>query len=268
MSAAEIEVRRVREHFSRHAAEYDRYAVVQKAVVTRLLAQLPPHALAAGPVLDLGCGTGELAARFACHHPLRPLLVADIAHGMTRHAASAIPDACPFDADAAALPLRDGCCGLVLSASMYQWVNDLSDAFREVARVLRPGGWFACALFGAGTLRELRTAHQAALNECGRAGTSHMQSFPDQGQVAAALAAAGLQATLDSGEEVEVHPDVTTLLHNLKRIGAQNASSRRSPGLPERRVTLRMMELYRQLFGRDDGIPASYEVICAVARKS
>lgn len=267
MTAAEVEVRRVRQHFSRHAEEYDRYAVVQKSVVQRLLGLLPPLNTTSGPVLDLGTGTGELAARFARLYPQQPLLVADIAHGMTRHAVAAVPSARAFDADAAALPLRDGCCGLVLSSSMYQWVNDLPAAFAEVARILRPGGRFACALFGAGTLRELRSSHEQALAECGHPEHSHMQHFPHREQVSAALHAAGFTAELGCAEEVERHPDVATLLHNLKRIGAQNASVRRPPGLAERRVTLRMMALYAGRFGDDDGVPASYEVICFVARK-
>lgn len=267
MTPAEVAVHRVRQHFSRHAGDYDRYAVVQKNVVHHLLGLLPPCGVDTGPVLDLGTGTGELAARFARLHPHLPLLMADIAHGMTCHAASAVPGARAFDADAAALPLRDGCCGLVLSSSMYQWVNDLPAAFSEVARVLRPGGLFACALFGAGTLRELRAAHEGALAECGQPGTSHMQQFPSREQVAAALDSAGFSAEFACVEEVERHPNVATLLHNLKRIGAQNATERRPRGLAERRVMLRMMTLYAERFGHDGDIPASYEVICAVARK-
>ncbi len=267
MTPAEVVVRRVRQHFSRHAEEYDHYAVVQKSVVRRLLELMPSLTREAGPVLDLGTGTGELAARFSTLHPHLPLLLADIAHGMTRHAASSVPGALAFDADAAALPLLDDCCGLVLSSSMYQWVNDLSGAFVEVGRILRPGGLFVCALFGAGTLRELRSAHEQALVESGQGHASHMQQFPTQEEVAAALHSAGFVAEIGGYEEIERHPDVATLLHNLKRIGAQNATMRRSPGLAERRVTLRMMSLYAERFGSDGMIPASYEVICIVARK-
>lgn len=268
MTGGEIAVQQVRRHFSTHAADYDRYAVVQKRVVLQLLTALPPLDGIAGPAVDLGCGTGELAAAFARRHPQRPLLLIDLAHGMTCQAAANVPAALPLDADAAALPLRTASCGLLLSASMYQWVNDLPAAFAEAARVLRPGGLFACALFGAATLDELRQSHRQALDECRPGTPSHMQRFPEAAAVAAALAGAGLDGEVRCCREVEYHPDAATLLHHLKRIGAQNASRRRPAGLAERRVTLRMLEIYRERFGTERGVPAGYEVLSFVGRKA
>jgi malonyl-CoA O-methyltransferase len=150
---------------------------------------------------------------------------------------------------------------------MYQWVNDLPSAFSEIARVLRPGGLFAFALFGAGTLAELRAAHTAALVESGHAASSHMQRFPDAQAVAAALARAGLTGELEALDEQEEHPDVPHLLRSLKRIGAQNAASQRPAGLSGRRTTERMMAIYQERFGVPGGIPATYQVIYGLARR-
>ena len=100
MTEAGVSSRQVRRHFSRHASEYDRYAVVQKRVVRQLLTLLPPLEEVAGPVLDLGCGTGELAAAFARLYPQRPLLLMDLAHGMTCQAAAVVPAVGAIDADA------------------------------------------------------------------------------------------------------------------------------------------------------------------------
>lgn len=262
-----VSSRQVRQHFSLHASEYDCYALVQKRVVAGLIARLPDDLSPYHLALDLGTGTGDLAHKLREKAPTLPLLVADIAHTMTCTAATRLASVQAIDADAEALPLRSASLGLVLSASMYQWVNDLPRAFVEVQRVLQPGGLFAFALFGAGTLGELRAAHSAALVEEGRAVTSHMQHFPDEKHVAAALTAAGLNGELELQDEQEEHPDVPHLLRSLKRIGAQNAATQRPAGLSGRRTTERMMTIYQERFGSNGSIPATYQVIYGLARK-
>lgn len=267
MNSLPVSTRQVRQHFSAHASEYDCYAQVQKRVVAGLIARLPADLQPYQTALDLGTGTGDLARQLRERAPTLPLLVADIAHAMTCAAAIRVTRVAAFDADAEALPLRHASVGLVLSASMYQWVNDLPQAFAEVQRVLQPGGLFAFALFGAGTLRELRAAHSAALTEEGHAASSHMQRFPTVETIAAALLAAGLTGKLESLNEQEEHPDVPHLLRSLKRIGAQNAASNRPAGLSGRKTTERMMAIYQERFGGNGGIPATYQVIYGLARK-
>jgi malonyl-CoA O-methyltransferase len=240
---------------------------VQKRVVAGLIARLPLDLHLYKTALDLGTGTGDLARQLRERAPELPLLVADIAHAMTCAAATRVAHVAAFDADAESLPLRSASVGLVLSASMYQWVNDLPRAFAEVQRVLQPGGLFAFALFGAGTLAELRAAHSAALAEEGHAAVSHMQRFPDGETVAAALKTAGLSGQLESLDEEEEHPDVPHLLRSLKRIGAQNATSNRPAGLSGRKTTERMMAIYKERFGDNGSIPATYQVIYGLARK-
>jgi len=268
MNSLPVSTRQVRQHFSAHAGEYDCYAQVQKRVVAGLIARLPVDLKPYQTALDLGTGTGDLARHLRERAPELPLLVADIAHAMTCAAVGRVAKVCAFDADAETLPLRPASIGLVLSASMYQWVNDLPLAFTEVQRVLQPNGLFAFALFGAGTLVELRSAHSAALAEGGHAAISHMQRFPDIETVAAALKTAGLTGQLESLDEQEEYPDVPHLLRSLKRIGAQNATSNRPAGLSGRKTTERMMAIYQERFGDNGCIPATYQVIYGLARKN
>jgi malonyl-CoA O-methyltransferase len=273
MTPTHVVTHQVRQHFSAHAEEYDRYAVVQKNVVRQLLTMLPADAAALGPALDIGCGTGELARQLSQALPELPLMVADIAHGMTCCATEQLAGVTAFDADAQSLPVGSGRFGMVLSSSMYQWVNDLPGAFSENYRVLRPGGAFVFALFGTDTLKELRTSHQAALNELDNPYPSHMQEFVSADEVRVALETAGFaDIQLKTAYEVEQHPNVATLLKNLKHIGAQNAAKERPSGLGLRRVTQRMMEIYTESFGTSsaDGgtVPATYEVVYGVGRKS
>ncbi len=262
-----LDLERVRRNFSCHAEQYDRYAVVQKRVVKGLLERIGARKVPAGEALEVGTGTGELTRGLLQICPQVRPVVSDLAHGMTRLASERLPGIAAIDADAHALPVRGGALSLVYSSSVYQWVEDLPLAFAEAARVLAPGGLFACALFAERTLWELREAHRKAASE--RRGHSHVQSFPTESGVRGALEGAAFTSIeLSSCDEIDLHPDVPSLLRALKRIGAGNAAAERPEGLSPRRVIQRMIELYEEKHRRPDGrIPATYHVVYVLARK-
>ncbi len=263
-----VDNRRMRARFSAHADDYDRYASVQKLVIDSLCRQIGPLGPLAGPLLDIGTGTGALAEALGGHLPTGDLVVMDIAHGMTRQAHRRLggPGAC--DADACLLPFRGAAFASVVSSSVYQWVAELSTAFAEVARVLQPDGLFAAALFGEQTLVELRSSHRHAIAEGGSGQLSHVQDFPGLNEVRAALEGSGLQVLTSTRYlEVEYHPDVPVLLRQLKQIGASNASRRRPRGLASRKVMLEMVRWYEENYRNERGLPATYEIILFLASK-
>jgi SAM-dependent methyltransferase len=91
-------------------------------------------------VLEGGAGTGiatrQLAARGA------RVVAVDIGERMLRKAREHSPRASFLLADVNATPLRDSCADLACFAQSWHWFfND--NAPREIARVLRPGGFWA-----------------------------------------------------------------------------------------------------------------------------
>jgi len=105
----------------------------------------------AGPprrVLDIGCGTGELARLVARHYPASRVVAADFTRAMLDHAADASTGRAERGrldftrATALRLPFADGSFDLVTNAFVARNLSDLPGAFREVARVLAPGGVF------------------------------------------------------------------------------------------------------------------------------
>jgi len=94
-------------------------------------------------VLELGCGAAAGARWLARAGAVAVGL--DLSAGMLRHAAAGTDRSrvtVPLvQADALALPFRDGCFDLVCTAfGAIPFVADSAALMREVARVLRPGG--------------------------------------------------------------------------------------------------------------------------------
>ena len=260
-----VDKRLVRKHFGRHAEDYDRYAVVQQRVVQRLVELLPssaPLPLA----LEVGTGTGSFARALGGKWPDLPLVLSDLAHGMTCHAHGQNPRSFALDADAVSLPFLPRRFSAVFSTSVYQWVDDLSGAFGEASRILTPGGLFGFALFGERSLSELRASHRHAMQRYGRGRLSHAQEYPSVEEVRRALQVSGFDIRLlHEEDELDFHPDVPALLRSLKKIGAGNASVNRPHGLASRRVMTEMIDHYGRQYGCEEGIVATYHVIYGLA---
>jgi malonyl-CoA O-methyltransferase len=257
---------RVKGAFHRQAASYDQHARVQKRVVADLLGQVRRDAGNPGCILDIGCGTGSLLRGLHHFYPEARFFGIDLAQGMCLTAHNHLPGGAFINADAESLPLTASVFDLVTSTSTYQWLATMDHAFAEVRRVLKPGGLFLFALFGERTLFELKDAHHLAQHREGEVNDITHRFFP-LSRVEAALADAGFQTwRAETKLEVELHADVTALLKSLKKIGAGNASPRSSSGLWGRRRMQAMMEIYREKYGRADGIPATYEVIYGMGR--
>jgi malonyl-CoA O-methyltransferase len=266
-----IDKRRVRGAFGKQAAEYEGHAFVQKRVIARFLDKLKKEELASCNFLDIGAGSGMLL------HALRSLygdsfgVGIDLSTGMSRLASESLKTDLRTEiltADAEHLPFAAATFDLVVSTSTFQWLTDLGAAFDEVYRVLTPGGIFSFALFGEQTLHELRSSYRRALSSVGHEENDHTHRFFSLNDVAVALDRAGfITCRTDAEQDTEIHGDVSDLLRSLKRIGAGNASPSTPRGLAGRLVMLEMMATYRLEFGRESGVPATYEIIYGTGKK-
>ncbi len=92
-------------------------------------------------VADLGCGTGDLAARLA--RRVRRVVAVDRSAAMLRAAGRRVAGLDNVElhrADLEALPLDDGSCDAALLVLALTYVPDPAAVLREAARVLKPGG--------------------------------------------------------------------------------------------------------------------------------
>ncbi|PTQ67056.1 pimeloyl-CoA biosynthesis protein BioC [Pseudomonas sp. GV071] len=252
--------RQVAASFSRAAASYDSVAELQRAVGSRLLEQVPASVVAAD-WLDIGCGTGYFTRALGERFAAASGMALDIAEGMLQHARP-LGGATHFIAgDAERLPLRDASRDLLFSSLAVQWCGDFAAVLSEAQRVLRPGGVLAFSSLCVGTLQELRDSWQAV---DGHVHVNRFRQFTDYQQL---CAASGLQVlNLQVQPHALYYPDVRSLTHELKALGAHNLNPGRPGGLTGRARILALIDAYER-FRQPQGLPATYQVLYAVLQK-
>jgi SAM-dependent methyltransferase len=116
--------------------------------LTQLADAVTHHVPAGGAVLDLGCGTGELADAIAAAG--MNATGCDISPEMLQRATLANPsgtvDWIQLDPGWQALPFATMTFDAVVAASVLEYVDDPVTVLRECRRVLRPGGVVLCTV--------------------------------------------------------------------------------------------------------------------------
>ncbi len=249
----------VKKSFNRSACCYDHAAVLQNEVLARLLERLQYIRLQPELVLDLGCGTGQAIKPLLKQYRRVSVLSLDLAGEMLIRARSRyglFHRKWLVNADMEHLPLRDSCVDLVFSNLALQWSNDLPATFAEIRRVGRAGGLLMFTTFGVNTLTELRQSWQAIDP------SPRVHQFMDMHDIGDMLLGAGLgEPVMDVDQLVLEYQDFTTLLGDLKSIGATNAERTRSRGLLTRGRLDSLESAYREIAFSDQRYRATYEVI-------
>lgn len=116
--------------------------------LSSLIAALHRHVPVTGSMLDLGCGTGELA-RAAAAAGMR-VTACDVSAEMVRRAASRDPRRTiawvQLDPCWRTLPFEAAAFDAVVAASVLEYVDEPCVVLRECARILRPGGLMMCTV--------------------------------------------------------------------------------------------------------------------------
>ena len=258
-----IDKRQVRRAFDRAAADYDRVAVLQREVGTRLLERLDYIRLQPHTIADIGTGTGHLSKALAQRFKKARVIATDLAPNMVR---AARRHAAPLArllhrqsfvcCDAERLPFAPQAVDMIFSNLTLQWCSDLDKVFAEFRRLLKPGGLALFSTFGPDTLKELRDSWAAADKAV------HVGAFIDMHDIGDALLRSGFADPVMDAERFTL--TVYGVMNELKALGAHNAATGRPRTLTGKGRLRAMAAAYERY--RDNGIlPASFEVVYGLA---
>ncbi len=177
-------------------------------------------------LLDVGCGSGRFC-RMAGDRGAR-VSGLDATPELLAIAVERNPGADLRVGDLQSLPFADACFDVVTGFNSFFYAADLVAAFREAARVVRPGGHVALTAFG----RPERCESTPVFRFLGPLFPKHAledeePALHEGGVLESLLAQAGL-TTIDAGylEIAEEHPDTDTLLRGWLSVGPVRAAVR------------------------------------------
>ena len=144
---------------------------------------------------------------------------------------------------------------LIFSSLMLQWCNDLDAVFVRIKSTLKKQGLFLFATLGPDTLKELRTSCAAADD------VVHVNTFIDMHDVGDALVRAGfVEPVMDVENIIMTYDDCSSLMKDLKTLGANNVDAERHKGLTGKSKIKNMIASYEN-FRSNGRLPATYEVV-------
>lgn len=247
----------LRRNFDRAAGGYDQVAALQRVVGSRLLERLDPIRLSPRRIIDLGAGTGRLAAQLTRRYAEAEVAQLDLAFNMLAESRRRKPLARQHFLCAAAerLPLIDACVEFVFSNLMLQWASRLDRALAEARRVLKPEGLILFSTLGPGSLAELRESWARVDDRV------HVNAFIDMHDVGDALIRAGFaDPVMETEDFTLLYDDGLALMRELQQLGASNVNKGRPRALTGKRKLHGMLTEY-ETRRQDGSLPATFEVV-------
>ncbi len=257
-----FDLHQIVQHRDRAAANFDQFSFLKDRACAHLIERLGDVSRTFETILDVGCHTGQVADALARDGRGGAITALD----PSREFLSLVQNAKTRQADFETLDLPAGAFDLVTSLLSLHWANDLPGTLVQIQKGLRPDGLFLAALFGAGSLAELRTAMMEAEIEHSGGASPRISPLPSLQDMAGLLQRAGFALPVADIDHVTVRYDHPIKLMQDLRGMAEQAAFKAREAQPRRPLTRplldRMSEIYFDRFADPDGrIRASFEII-------
>lgn len=147
-------------HFGRKAQHYEQHAGLQRAMAWRLARRIASLPMPAGPMADLGAGSGLVGQALQQLAPQHQLLQLDGSAALLHHnpLAGSSSQRLLWDLNDGLPACLQGSALLTSSFGLH-WLSQPAAALKQWAKALAPGGWLVVAVPVAGSFAQW---HQAA----------------------------------------------------------------------------------------------------------
>ncbi|KAF2350262.1 S-adenosyl-L-methionine-dependent methyltransferase, partial [Trinorchestia longiramus] len=151
-----------------------------------------------------------------------------------------------------------------------KWVpHELNEnqKLRRFERTLKKDGVFLAAMLGGDTLYQLRSSLLLAEMEREGGISAHISPFTDTQDVGTLLTNAGFVLLTVDTEDITVgYPSMWELMWDLQGMAENNANISRKLHL-SRDTAMAAAAIYQEMYGDEQGIPATYQIIYMIGWK-
>ena len=147
-------------------------------------------------------------------------------------------------------------CDVVFSNMTFQWCQSYQQLFKEIYRVLKPGGLLMFSTLGSDSLKELKISWQQIDEHV------HVNNFEDMHDIGDVLLAENFaDPVMDVEWMTLTYQSVIDVMKDLKVIGAQSLKNSRQKGLMGKAKIAKLQKIYEENFQQDAHLPLTYEVV-------
>ncbi|ORY35649.1 hypothetical protein BCR39DRAFT_511310 [Naematelia encephala] len=155
----------------------------------------------------------------------------------------------------------------VVSGGGLHWVGDIVGCLTQIRHLLKQDGVFIGAVLGGDTLFELRTSLQLAEQERRGGIANRVSPMITPTDAPSLLNRAGFTLTTVDVEDLTVqYPSIWELMGDLRDMGESNAILGRRAQV-SRDVLIAADAIYRELYGNEEGIPATFQIVWMIGWK-
>lgn len=210
---------KIAREFGRAAAYYDEHADIQKEVARRLIASLEPwkEIIPAGPIIELGGGTGFVTDGLAKVYPDRKIVVTDLSEEMleiSREKLQHHENLSFKQLDAEQSTHDEPHYAMVISGFTAQWFKDTALTLGRWMEAIKPGGLLLASFPGNDSFPEWK-------EQCRKLGLPFTgNTLPDTEEVVIKLSAGPAQVDFYEDTVTRTFDSSRDFFNQLKRLGA------------------------------------------------
>lgn len=252
---------KIAENFSASVDYYYNHAVIQRKVADGLIASLKPwkDIIPAGPILEVGCGTGFISGQLLEEFPDREITISDISEQMLAFTSQRLndKDKVTFTVlDVNEFEEQDEQYALIISNFATQWFDDPAMGLDRLVKALKPGGLLLTAFPGNHSFTEW---YECCL-ELGLPFTAN--ALPDVEEIVVKLSLNPVQIDYYENDLFQDFDSSLEFFQHIKKIGAGTSSTGKS-------LTAKQLRLLTSFWDNkvDEKVKVKWHVVYLAVKK-